>query len=78
MSTELQYKGYTGTVEWSDPDNVWHGRLVGVRGIISYEGDDQKQLEERFREAVEDYLDFCREKGIEAEIPQAEAVEQAQ
>ena len=69
IDKNMYYNGYEGSVEWSDPDNVWHGRLCDIRDIISYEGDDKEQLEERFREAVDDYLEWCAEKGVPPQKP---------
>ncbi len=38
MSQTLQYKGYDGSVEYSAEDRVLHGRLLGIRDDIVYEG----------------------------------------
>lgn len=67
MSSMLEYKGYYGTVEFSDADNVLFGKVVGVSGLISYEGDSVQRLREDFEEAVDSYLEMCEEKGIEPE-----------
>lgn len=49
----LQYKGYRGSVEYSPEDHVLFGKVLGVRGLFSYEGRTRKDLEEDFRQAVE-------------------------
>lgn len=67
MSSMLEHKGYYGTVEFSDADNVLFGKVVGVSGLISYEGDSVQRLREDFEEAVDSYLEMCEEKGIEPE-----------
>lgn len=63
----LDYKGYLGTVEYSLKDNVLHGKVLGLKSLVSYEGTTIKELEEDFHEAVEDYLETCKEAGIDPE-----------
>ena len=67
MSNMMEYKGYYGTVEFSDADNVLFGKVAGVNGLISYEGDSVKNLKADFEGAVDDYIEMCAEKGVEPE-----------
>ena len=64
----LHYKGYTGSVEFSEEDNCFFGRVLGLKrtGIL-FEGDSIDSLRKDFEEGVDDYLAYCREKGIEPE-----------
>ena len=59
----LEYKGYTGTVEFSAEDNILFGKVIGIDGLISYEGESVSSLKEDFKAAVDDYLEMCEEKG---------------
>jgi len=65
----LEHKGYTGNIEYSPEDSLLYGKVLGIKGLISYEGETGKELEEDFREAVETYLADCSESGIEPEKP---------
>ena len=67
MNNILEYKGYCGTVEFSSNDNVLFGKVLGINGLLSYEGDSVQALKEDFESAVDDYLESCKEKGIEPE-----------
>jgi len=69
MSNMLEYKDYCGTVEYSAADNVLHGKVLGIRGLISYEGDSLQSLKEDFEGAIDDYLETCAEDGIEPQKP---------
>ena len=69
MKAPLEFKGYTGTVTYSPEDKVFWGKLDGVRATVTYEGRDAESLEAAFRDSVEDYLDLCRQEGIEPERP---------
>jgi predicted HicB family RNase H-like nuclease len=60
----LNYKGYYGNVEYSAPDHCFHGKLLGISALVTYEGIDVSTLEESFKDSVDDYLEFCAEKGI--------------
>jgi predicted HicB family RNase H-like nuclease len=69
MSTLLEYKGYLGSVEYSDEDEVLHGRLEFIRDLVTYEGMDAKGLKAAFREAVDDYLALCEAEGRTPDTP---------
>ena len=65
----IEHKGYLGTVEYSAEDNILFGQIVGIRGLISYEGNSIEQLKADFKETVDDYLLDCKESGIEPQQP---------
>jgi predicted HicB family RNase H-like nuclease len=69
MTSMLEYKGYTGSVEYSDEDEVLHGRLEFIRDLVTYEATDAKGLKHAFHEAVDDYLALCAEQGREPDVP---------
>ena len=60
----LKYQDYHGSVDYSDTDKCFHGRILGIRSYITYEGNDVKSIERDFRESVDEYLNHCKEKGI--------------
>ncbi|MCP4456947.1 MAG: type II toxin-antitoxin system HicB family antitoxin [Cytophagales bacterium] len=65
----LEHKGYTGSIEYSPEDDLLYGKVLGVRGLISYEGKTGKDLEADFIEAIDTYLSSCKDEGIEPEKP---------
>ncbi|MCI9625588.1 MAG: type II toxin-antitoxin system HicB family antitoxin [Clostridia bacterium] len=65
MKNTLSYKNYVGTVEFSEEDKVFFGKVVGIPDSISFEGDTVESLIADFHEAVDEYLEFCRENGKE-------------
>lgn len=69
MENIIKYKGYIGSVEFSESDNIFHGKLLGIRALVSYEGMDGKGLVSDFRAAVDDYLESCRTEGTQPEVP---------
>ena len=66
MSEVLRYKGYVGSIEYSETDGVFFGKVLGIRSLISYEGNCAKELVEDFQGAVDDYLSLCEREGERA------------
>lgn len=69
MSTMLEYKGYFGSLEYNDEDEVLHGRLEFIRDLVTYEGQDARCIKAAFQEAVDDYLKLCEDEGREPDVP---------
>ena len=69
MSNMMHYKDYYGSVEFSEPDDTFHGRIVFIRALVTYEGDSVKSLRAAFEEAVDDYLASCKKSGRTPEKP---------
>ncbi len=63
----LKYKGYIGSVAYSEPDKVFYGKLEGIDDLVNYEGESVQELTSAFHEAVEDYLIFCEEHNCKPE-----------
>lgn len=60
----MTYKGYIGSVAFSEKDNVFFGKIEGINGLVNFEGESVKELTAAFHEAVDDYLAYCEEEGI--------------
>ena len=67
MSNTLQYKGYIGELEFSEEDEVFYGKVLGIRSLISYEGATVKELVTDFKSNVDEYLHACESQNIEPE-----------
>jgi len=65
----LHYKDYVGSVEFSEEDAVFHGKVVGIKSLISFEGDSVSAIIKDFHNAVDEYLEFCAETGKQPEKP---------
>ena len=68
MNNTMEYRGYVGSVEFSEEDGIFYGKVMGIRALISYEGTTAKELVEDFHTAVDDYLALCENKGVKPEI----------
>lgn len=63
MNNTMEYKGYVGSVEFSEEDALFFGKVMGIRALISYEGTNAKDLVDDFHGAVDDYLALCEAEG---------------
>ena len=72
MSTKdkLKYKGYLGTIQFSENDNCFYGKVLGMqRACITYEGENASELLDDFKGAIDMYLEHCQRKEIKPEEP---------
>ena len=67
MKNLIEYKGYVGSVEFSEEDGLFFGKVQGIRSLISYEGMNALELTKDFHAAVDGYLEQCSKNGREPE-----------
>lgn len=65
----MMYKNYIAHIEFDDEAELFHGEVINTRDVITFQGTSVKELKKAFRDSVEDYLEFCHERGEEAERP---------
>lgn len=65
----MKYKGYTGNVEFDDEAKIFHGDVVDTRDVITFQGKTVNELEKAFRDSIDDYLEFCAERGEQPDKP---------
>jgi len=54
----MSYKGYTGSIAFSNIDNVLYGKIEGIDGLVNYEAENIDELQNAFKMAVNNYLDY--------------------
>ncbi|MGH9609029.1 MAG: type II toxin-antitoxin system HicB family antitoxin [Bryobacteraceae bacterium] len=65
----MTYKGYEARVEFDEEARLFHGEILNTRDVITFEGSSVDQLEQAFKDSVDDYLEFCAERGEEPDQP---------
>ena len=60
----LHYKGFLGSVSFSEEDNVFFGKIEGIEGLVNFEADNVNDLIIAFHEAVDDYISYCAAEGL--------------
>ncbi len=63
----MRYKEYIGDVEYDDRAKIFHGEVVNTRDGITFQGTTVEELEQAFRDSIEDYLSWCREEAVQPE-----------
>lgn len=65
----MKYKGYQGTVAYDDEAKIFHGEVIGLKDMITFQGTTVDELEQAFKDSIDDYLEFCEKKGRALEKP---------
>jgi len=65
----MEYKGYVGTVQFDEDAEIFHGEVINLRDVITFQADTVEGLKKEFHESIDDYLDFCKERGEKPEKP---------
>lgn len=65
MGKLMEYKGYHAKIEYSDEDETFVGRVIGLADVIIFDGDSIVELTDSFHMALDEYLEFCKELGKE-------------
>src|SRR5205814_10332669 len=59
----LKYKGFIGSVQFSAEDDLFWGKIIGIKDSVTFEGSAVAALKKDFKEAVEDYIDLCKRQN---------------
>lgn len=65
----MNYKGYEGIVTYDDEVNIFHGEIGGMDDMITFQGTSVEELEQAFKDSIDDYLEFCKKKKHAPEKP---------
>ena len=65
----MNYRGYEGSIEFSEADGIYFGKVQNVDSLLSYEGATQDELLDDFHKAVDDYLALCEADHKQPETP---------
>ena len=65
----MEYKGYMGQVEFDDEAELFHGKVINTRDVITFQGEGVEGLKSAFHDSVDDYLAWCAERGEKPDKP---------
>lgn len=65
----MKYKSYTGHVEYDDEAKIFHGEVLGIKDVVTFQGTTVDEIEQAFKASVDDYLAFCKERREEPDRP---------
>ena len=65
----MSYKGYEALVSYDEDAELFHGEVINLRDVITFQGRSVDELKKALEDSVEDYLAFCAERGEAPEKP---------
>jgi predicted HicB family RNase H-like nuclease len=65
MKDLLQYKEFFGSVHFSSDDTIFFGKIEGINDLVTFEGKTVEEIKKSFKEAIDDYLEICRQTNKE-------------
>ncbi|MDR1659388.1 MAG: type II toxin-antitoxin system HicB family antitoxin [Desulfovibrio sp.] len=65
----LTYKGYQGRFEYDPEADIFHGDVLHLTDVVTFQGRSIDELKEALAESVEDYFDLCKEAGKQPQKP---------
>ena len=65
----LKYKDYIGHVEFDTDAGIFHGEVLDTCDVITFQGTSVAELEQAFRDSIDDYLEFCAQRGEKPDKP---------
>ena len=65
----MEYKGYSGIVEFDDEAELFHGEVANLRDVITFQGRSVDELRQAFVDSIDAYLSWCAERGKSPDKP---------
>jgi predicted HicB family RNase H-like nuclease len=65
----ISHRGYIAKIKFDEDDQVLHGRILGIRDVVTFEADSVEGAIAAFEESVDEYLAYCKERNKEPEKP---------
>lgn len=65
MANTIEYNGYIGSIEYSPEDKCFFGKLEMIDDLVTFEATTATELEKNFHNAVDEYIETCKELGRE-------------
>jgi len=65
----MEHKGYLAKVIFDSEAEIFHGEVINIRDVITFQGTEVSELRRALKDSVDDYLEFCASRGEEPEPP---------
>lgn len=65
----MSYKGYTGKFVYDPDADIFHGEVMNLTDVITFQGRSIDELKTALADSVEDYLEFCARQGKQPQKP---------
>lgn len=64
----MEYKGYHASIEFDADDNLFVGEVFGITDSLNFHGESVSELEEMFKQSIDNYLELCQQIGKQREL----------
>jgi predicted HicB family RNase H-like nuclease len=65
----MECQGFMDKVEFDDEAGIFHGEIISTRDVLTFQGKSVSELTRAYRDSIDDYLEFRRERGEVPEKP---------
>lgn len=65
----LTYKGYQGRFEYDPDADIFHGDVLHITDVVTFQGRSIDDLKTALADSIEDYFDLCKEAGKSPQKP---------
>lgn len=65
----LTYKGYQGSFEYDPDADIFHGDVLHINDVVTFQGRSIDELKAALAESIEVYLEYCERKGRAPQKP---------
>jgi predicted HicB family RNase H-like nuclease len=65
----MEYQGYSAKIEYDENLGTFHGQVLNINDVITFQGTSVEELGREFAASVDDYLAWCEERGEPPEKP---------
>jgi hypothetical protein len=68
-SHTMTYKGYTAEISIDEEAGILFVIIAGIHDVITFQGETVAEFIQAFHDSVDDYLEWCAERGEEPQVP---------
>ncbi len=65
----MTYRGYKGYFEYDEKADIFHGQVLGIKDVITFQGRSIDDLKIALKDSIDDYLEMCDQEGKSPEKP---------
>lgn len=69
MRRTAPYKGYVGSIQYSLEDDVYHGSVLQINDLVTYQTDEASKVQQEFISAIDHYLNSCKILRKQPDLP---------
>ena len=59
----LSYKGYQGKFAYDPAEDIFHGEILHLADVITFQGRSIDELKQALADSIDDYIEFCALNG---------------